>query len=59
MKHFFENIQGWFIFLHLYLKDISRFDNVHFVEIGTRKGRSAVFMTVEIVNSNKNIKFVK
>ena len=32
-------------------------DGAHFVEVGSWKGRSSAFMAVEVINSNKNIKF--
>jgi predicted O-methyltransferase YrrM len=61
MKHYYENIQGWSEagdLIGIYGKMVEKFnDGAHFVEIGTWKGRSAIYMGVEIVNSNKKIKF--
>ena len=36
---------------------VERYDNAHFVEVGSWKGRSASYMAVEILNSKKRIKF--
>jgi predicted O-methyltransferase YrrM len=36
---------------------VNRFDNAHFVEVGVWLGKSAAYMAVEIINSNKQIKF--
>jgi hypothetical protein len=58
MKHFYENIQGWFLFADLYQKMVNELpDNSHIVEIGAWKGRSTAFMAVEIANSKKKIQF--
>lgn len=61
MEHFcFEPHMGenWFTYPALYKEMVSRFpDGSHFVEIGSWKGMSAAFMAVEIINSNKQIKF--
>lgn len=58
MNHYYENIQGWFTFQELYSKMVNKSpDNSHFVEIGSWKGKSAVYMGVEIANSKKKIKF--
>lgn len=58
MEHFYKNIHGWFDFEDLYLEMVNKFpNNSHFVEIGTWKGKSAAYMAVEIINSEKNIKF--
>jgi predicted O-methyltransferase YrrM len=57
MDHFYRNIQGWFNFSDLYKDAINQFDNAKFLELGCWKGRSAAFMAVEIINSNKNIEF--
>lgn len=58
MEHFYESIHGWFTFPNLY-RQITNIcpDGSHFVEIGVWKGRSAAFMAVELINSNKQIKF--
>ena len=59
MKHFYQNIgEDWFTYPNLYTEMVKLFPaDSHFVEVGTWKGRSAVYMAVEIINSNKNIKF--
>jgi len=58
MEHFYKNIPGWFSYEYIY-KDIveQSEDGSLFVEIGSYKGMSSAFMAVEIINSNKNIKF--
>ena len=59
MKHFYTNLgENWFSYSLLYENMVKRFpSNSHFVEVGTWKGMSACFMAVEIINSNKRIKF--
>lgn len=57
MKHFYQNIHGWFGYQKLYSDMVVKYNNAIFVEIGTWKGRSASYMGVEICNSSKNIKF--
>lgn len=58
MKHFYEDIQGWFNFQQLYYTTIkSARPNSHFVEVGAWKGRSTAYMAVEIANSGLNIQF--
>ena len=45
-------------FQELYSDMVNHFpDNAHFVEVGSWKGRSASYMSVEIFNSKKQIKF--
>jgi predicted O-methyltransferase YrrM len=58
MEHFFHKIEGWFTFPGLYKYVVDRFQSgSHFVEVGTWLGQSAAYLAVEILNSNKNIKF--
>lgn len=58
MKHFYQDIHGWFSYEYIYKDMVDQADdNSHFVEIGSFKGRSSAFMAVEIANSGKNIKF--
>lgn len=60
MQHFHWNIEGWITEeqTQLYKKMVSTApEEAHFVEIGCWKGKSTVFMAVEIVNSGKTIKF--
>jgi predicted O-methyltransferase YrrM len=57
MKHFYQNIQGWFNFQNLYTYVVDRLpNNSHIVEIGAWKGASTAYLAVECINSNKNIK---
>ena len=60
MEHFYKtlNSENWFDFGNIYSEAVSKFgDDSHFVEVGTWKGMSASYMAVEIINSNKKIKF--
>jgi predicted O-methyltransferase YrrM len=61
MKHFYQNEQfeeNWFSFASIYKDFVSIMkDDSIFVEVGSWKGRSAAYMAVEIINSNKNINF--
>lgn len=58
MNHIYQNIQGWFSYPVFYSNLVSQAkDGYHFVEVGTWKGCSAVYMAVEIINSKKQIKF--
>lgn len=60
MNHFYQNIgpENWFNYEDLYSEMVSLFPSDSlFVEVGSWKGRSAAYMAVEILNSNKNIKF--
>jgi len=60
MEHFYSNTRSetWFDFQYIYKNIVERSNNnSHFVEVGTWKGMSACYMAVEIINSNKNIKF--
>lgn len=60
MEHFYQNVGGenWFDYQDLYQSMVNYFpDGSHFVEVGSWKGRSAAFMGVEILNSNKCIQF--
>lgn len=50
--------QGWFSFPNLYSLMVQRFPSgSKFVEVGVWKGMSAAYMSVEIINSGKNIDF--
>lgn len=51
-----ELIEGWFDFFILYREMVEKFDNATFLEIGTWKGRSTVYMAYEIRRQKKNIK---
>lgn len=59
MKHFYQNIgENWFTYSNLYTEMVYKFgNNSHFVEVGSWRGRSSVYMAVEIINSGYNIKF--
>lgn len=55
---YWENIEGMFTFQLLYSNMIQRFpNNSVFVEIGTWKGKSSIFMAEKIKESGKNITF--
>jgi len=55
MKHFYQNIQGWFDFQNLYKEMVSIHDNAKFVEVGVWRGKSTCYLATEIINQNKNI----
>jgi predicted O-methyltransferase YrrM len=59
MEHFYDNLgQDWFNYGDLYSSIVKKFPSgSHFIEIGSWKGRSAVYMAVEIINSDKKITF--
>ena len=58
MEHFYQNIEGWFTYPTFYSNIVKKFgNNSHFVEVGSWKGTSAAYMAVEIINSQKIIKF--
>jgi len=58
MKHFYNEIHGWFDFDNIYSKMVEMAkEGAKFVEVGSWKGKSAAFMCVEIANSGKDIKF--
>jgi predicted O-methyltransferase YrrM len=59
MEHYFHTLgENWFTYSPLYHKIVNHFPNKsHFVEVGVWKGMSAAFMAVEIINSEKDIKF--
>ena len=59
LSHFYENIgENWFDYQELYTKMVEKYETgSHFVEVGSWKGRSSVYMAVEIINSSKYIKF--
>jgi hypothetical protein len=61
MDHIYTQEQfgeNWFTYSEFYQFIVNKFSsNSHFVEVGCWKGKSSSFMAVEIINSNKNIKF--
>lgn len=59
MEHFYGNLgENWFTYPNLYSHMVNTSpDGSHFVEVGVWKGMSAAYMAVEIINSEKNIKF--
>ena len=61
MEHFYHKLPGdehWFDYELVYASMVRHFrDGAHFVEVGSYKGRSSVYMAVEIINSGKDIKF--
>jgi len=54
---YWENLEGTFTYQTLYSSMVNNSNNAVFVEIGTWKGKSAVFMAEKIRESRKNIKF--
>jgi len=60
LKHRWEALPGpiWFSATQIYKRQVERARNRSvFVEVGAWKGRSALFMAVEIANSGKKIEF--
>lgn len=59
MEHFYTSVgENWFDFQDIYSRMVKNAtDGSHFVEVGSWKGRSASYLAVEIVNSDKAIKF--
>lgn len=59
MEHFYKTLgENWFTYPTLYSTMVEKYPSKsHFVEVGTWKGMSAAYMAVEIINSNKDIKF--
>ena len=59
MDHFYNlpNMgEDWFTYLRLYKEMVSRFPTGStFVELGAYKGKSISFLTVEVINSKKDI----
>lgn len=56
MKHFFDEVDGWFNFSKPYRAAVKAAeDGAIFVELGCWKGKSASFLGVEIINSGKSI----
>jgi len=53
---YWEKIEGSFSFINFYEKMVNRFNNAIFVEIGTWKGQSLMYMAERIKYLNKNIK---
>lgn len=57
MNHYYESIHGWMNYEGLYSEMVRKFPSgSHFVEVGSWLGRSACYLGVEIVNSDKDIK---
>ena len=54
---YWENIEGICDFQNIYSEMVGKFNNAVFVEIGTWKGKSAMYMAEQIKGSKKNIKF--
>jgi hypothetical protein len=58
MDHFYNNIQGYMDYEDLYTQAIQQYSRQEkgiFVEVGAWLGRSIAFLTVEIINSGKDI----
>lgn len=59
MKHnYYRNINGWFDFKNFYNFIVENFDNATFVEIGTWKGKSLMYLAEKVKESGKNIKII-
>jgi hypothetical protein len=59
LKHYYEQIPGWFDFQDLYKRMVQEArPNATFVEVGTFLGRSLSYLGVEIVNSKKPIALI-
>lgn len=62
MNHIYDQPQfenSFFTFPKFYSEIVNKFpSNSKFVEIGCWKGKSSAYMTVEIINSGKNIEFI-
>lgn len=52
MNNYYQNIPGWFDYEDLYREMADKYPSGHFVEIGTYKGRSAIFMLEYISDKN-------
>jgi len=58
VEHYYNTIQNWFDYERVFKMVVDNAkDGDLFVEVGVWKGGSTSFMGVEIVNSNKQIKF--
>lgn len=58
MEHFYNEIHGWFEYENFMIDMVSRLpNNAKIVEIGAWKGRSTSFISVECINSGKNIEY--
>ena len=61
LKHFYQEPQfgeNWFTYPKLYSDMVKEFPSgSKFVEVGAWKGKSAAYMTVEIINAEKDIEF--
>ena len=56
MEHYYQNIQGWFNYEWIYKQLVAQApEGAKFVEIGSWKGKSSSYLTVEKINSGKNI----
>lgn len=53
----YKKIEGWFNSPDVYLAMVNTYNNGIFVEVGSWKGQSSIFMATLIANFNKNIKF--
>lgn len=58
MASHYQNVFGWFEFMHIYEWALGKFDNCLFVELGSFQGKSAIYMGERIRELNKNIKMV-
>jgi predicted O-methyltransferase YrrM len=57
MQHFYQNIQGWFMYQEIYSIAVkSAPEKAYFVEVGSWRGCSTAYLAVEIINSGKQIR---
>ena len=60
MNHYYKSVtsENWFDYQKFYSSAVMEFGHgSHFIEVGSWKGQSSCYMAVEIINSNKNIRF--
>lgn len=59
MKHYYQDIYGWFTFPRLYSDIVKNFpDGSRFVEIGSYEAKSISYLLVEMVNAKKSFDVV-
>lgn len=61
ITHYYQTVHGWFVQEKLFTSMVlscNDIDMYHFVEIGSWKGKSSIFMGVEILNSGKKLSLI-
>lgn len=59
MEHFFESIEGWFTFPRLYTMLVQQMPaGGTFVEVGSWKGQSLAYLTVEAIRQRRDFRIV-